>query len=478
MRINNTGIKVSINKQNFKGLASNYLLNSFYDANAVLPTLLIETGVTTGRSYEANKRGGKKEATERLVEQGISALVWLYGVQALRKVGNFIGQKFLNIKNVAFDVGSDYLRNPMKFNDITKKDKAFKIVNTLASTAIATIFIGFILPKINYKISSSISNDDKNKNKQASLIKQTSLEEYKNKIKKENKNLNFTSLLSKSYDFANLLETNSTARLFVTDTGVIAGRYHNGRNKYEKIEGLFRDISSIFFYLASTPLIVYGLNKIAKNTNINPKAQQNVVQMLKEKIPQNQFLTKANFLSLAKGELTTAQKAQLDDLFKDRKIVSLSDFEKTFNNSSKAQKMTQLQPFFEQNPVLTKEQASDVLKTSWISEPEFLRATFNKVTKGASDDKTKFVSAKYLNDIRIQMDNFLNQIDSALKQEDFKNQKELLKKIDMIANKNLRKNFAFNIFGTLISAFALGILIPKIQYFISRKLKDRDEKIN
>ena len=153
MRINNY-------EQNFKNLSAlKKPLGAFYNANATIPTLIIETGVTTGRAFEANKRGGKKEATERLVEQGISAIVWIYGVQALKNIGEFFGKNILKIDDLNFDVGFDALRNPIKNNNISKKTMGFKAGNILLSTALATYFIGFILPKINHKISSKFNKN-------------------------------------------------------------------------------------------------------------------------------------------------------------------------------------------------------------------------------------------------------------------------------------------------------------------------------
>ena len=96
------------NQTNFKALspfASS--LGAFHNANATIPTLAIETGVTLGRSFEANKRGGKIEATERFVEQGISALVWIYGVQTLKKMGDFVGKNIPTSKEEVISVRVD-----------------------------------------------------------------------------------------------------------------------------------------------------------------------------------------------------------------------------------------------------------------------------------------------------------------------------------------------------------------------------------
>jgi len=249
-------MRITQNKQqNFKGLTTFAKpLSVFYNKNSVIPTLIIETGVTLGRTYEANKKGGKKEAIERFVEQGISAIVWLWGVQAIRNIGSLTAKLF-NKEN----------------------SKNFKDINIISSTAIATIFIGFILPKINHFISKSIIDKDKKKEINKKTNKQTNLQimnidDYKNKIKKNN--VSFKSISN----FANLLENNSTARLFITDTGVILGRYKNGRNKYEKIEGLFRDIASIYFYLRATNDFVKGTSKLFNIETIKNEQLQNLIK--------------------------------------------------------------------------------------------------------------------------------------------------------------------------------------------------------
>ena len=47
--------------------------------------------------------------------------------------------------------------------------------------------------------------------------------------------------------------------------------------------------------------------------------------------------------------------------------------------------------------------------------------------------------------------------------------------IEKYANKTLKKSFGFNIVGTAISMYALGILIPKIQYAITRKMTNENK---
>ena len=248
MRINN------LENQNFKGLSPLAKpLSAFYNPNAVIPILAIEAGVTLGRTYEAAKTGGKKEATERFVEQGVSAAVWWWGVQAIRNL-TALGAKALGKENSA----------------------NFKNINSIFSTTLATAFIGFVLPKINHKISEKLTSKNE-KTSTDTLLKPLSFEDYQKKSKEKSSNVSFKSLAA----VASLLENNATARLLATDTGVIAGRFKNGRNKYERIEGLFRDISSIYFYLFSTKHIVKGLNKLTGNKDISPEILEKQFEYLK-----------------------------------------------------------------------------------------------------------------------------------------------------------------------------------------------------
>lgn len=464
MQINNK----KYNNQNFTSL--NPLakpLGAFYNPNATIPTLIIESGVTIGRSIEANKRGGKKEATDRFIEQGVSAAVWIWGVQILKKAGEFIGKNVLKIDNLDFSLGRDILRDPIKNNKIGAKQAAFKTGNLFLSTAIATYFIGFILPKISAKLSEKLGQNKEDKNEPTTL-KTPTLEQFKNNTSKKEKNnqIAFTSLLDKSLSLAHVIENNSTARLLMTDSGVIAGRCHNAKSIYKKIENLFRDISSIYFYLFSTAHVVKGLNKLTKNTNIDPKVLEKTVEKLKDFNG-----NKEDFLKQNSTEINEIDKKTLNNLFNSKEIISLEEFTSKFPNlKDKALKMSELQPIFDNKRVLTRLQAQDVLSNAKISDPKFLKETFNFATNGASSDKLKYVSKKSLETMRQSIDNFVKQI---YLESNGTIDSNLIKKV---ANKNIAKNFGFHALGTAISIFALGTLIPKIQYAITRKLTHSTER--
>ena len=273
MRISNN------NNINYKGDVSKLAgpLNVFLDKNSVIPTLLIETGVTLGRTYEANKKGGKKEAIERFIEQGVSAIVWLWGVQGINKIISSLGELYKK--------------------GISKTAK-FKAGNMLSSLAIATGFIGFVLPKINHFISKKIiEKTSKKESKKDTTLKVKSFDEFK-----KNKNISFTSKIN-LVNVAKEFEQNNALRLFVTDTGVIAGRYKNGRNKYERIEGLFRDIASIYFYLRATNDFVKLAGKL---TNTEILTQNKLKDLVKNPTASGNKTIRANFAFYSIGTALSA----------------------------------------------------------------------------------------------------------------------------------------------------------------------------
>ena len=66
--------------------------------------------------------------------------------------------------------------------------------------------------------------------------------------------------------------------------------------------------------------------------------------------------------------------------------------------------------------------------------------------------------------MRFSMDDFIKQIYNS---SNGNVNKELIEKV---MNKNIIKNFGFYSLGTVLSMGALGVLIPKIQYAITRML--------
>ena len=77
------------------------------------PVIGLEATVTGGRTIQAQKRGGKHEARERLIEESTGAIVWLGGVKLLNKLGDWGLEKLFGGN---FDVGTDKILRTPKIN--------------------------------------------------------------------------------------------------------------------------------------------------------------------------------------------------------------------------------------------------------------------------------------------------------------------------------------------------------------------------
>ena len=134
--------------------------------------------------------------------------------------------------------------------------------------------------------------------------------------------------------------------------------------------------------------------------------------------------------------------------------------------------MSRLQPILNNKLVLSKQQAESILSSGYINDPEFMHEVYNAATKGKYNMKNKFVSAKFLERTRDSVGSFIKQLDKKLQKQGGNLTEDLIKKT---ANGNIIKNFAFYSIGTIISTFTLAILIPKVQYFIRKKLTNDTE---
>ena len=135
---------------------------------AILPVLLLEATVTGGRTYQAYKRDGFVEARERVTEESLGAIFWLFGATMAAALFDKIGQKFMKIPKNMPDVGRDNLRSPFnnfinkvagilkltpQQKEIVKTKLArYSVGKTAASLITACLFIGYVVPKLNQGI--------------------------------------------------------------------------------------------------------------------------------------------------------------------------------------------------------------------------------------------------------------------------------------------------------------------------------------
>lgn len=499
MPINPTSIKpASINNYSFARRFARGM-----GTGAMLPLIGLECFVTGGRTIQAYKRGGFDEARERFTEEAIGAAFWFAGVKVFNRMNDYIGKKILNLADTNFDVGKDKLRNPLA-NFLRDKGKGlnektigkFKLAKVGASIILANVLVGLVVPRINQKITVKLHNERENKNKQAqsSGYEQEyfkySMDKFKNDDKP--KGLSFGMNAQRILSLANHFENDNVYQLLSTDVGIAGGRAISSRNDHERTEVLFRDLSSIYFYMFSIPNIHSWLNWIedGKKTRLDPVASKQVTDHLKLAMADKKDgLTAAEFKKLALGDDTNAgfMTKELDSKF-DHEIMKLDDLvaqikknrdispEQAKEFINRAERMSTLQPKKEGISVLTKIQVEDVFKGGALNMPEFLNnlyglasnnEMFGKSTTYEHQNPYRFVSQEGLASLKNDMNTYVKKIISQAERTGKKITVETIERADKI-------NFAKNAFnrgiGFAVSALFLSTLIPKIQYWITAKM--------
>ena len=93
-------------------------VTSLDKSGAILPVLLLEGTVTGGRTYQAYKRDGFVEARERVTEESLGAVFWLFGATLFGKLFSKVGENFFKVPKDMPAVGRDVVRTP--FNNYIK----------------------------------------------------------------------------------------------------------------------------------------------------------------------------------------------------------------------------------------------------------------------------------------------------------------------------------------------------------------------
>lgn len=463
--------------------------------DAMGPIIALEATVTAGRTIQAYKRGGKDEARERLIEESTGAIVWLFGVKAL----NWIGDKILDKAfGGNFDVGTDkVLRTPFKNFMKAKPPKGLKpqhvalikAAKVLSSVLLADAFIGLVVPPLNQKLTRNLRAKEKAKHDSKKINND-------NKNTEKASNINFKGALEAINVFTNAIENTNTGKLLSTDAGLVSGRMYSARNNTERREIAIRDIGSIYFYMwaqnhianllnfAETgrfsrldPMTASSLDKHLNNF-IESKGGELTVEEFKKAVLGN---NKSAATKLPDGiKFETADLSKLQQFFnkfrsvktEPLQVAKVSDLEKVVtdkNLMNRIREMAKIQPERMGEAVITKQQIIDAINKSEINDPQFLKGIFDKFTNGASSNPYKFVSHNKLENLKGLMEDYVEDICKNAK--DGKINKDVLKKAK---NKNLLFSGANFIAGFTVAALFLSTLIPKFQYWYTRKTTGKD----
>lgn len=484
-------------KQNFKGIGQmmhaldgRKVLSTFANPDSLATTIAIESCVTTGRSVNAYKRGGKHELRERLLDDVTSAIFWMGGVDIFNKIGDKFGEKVLKLPITEFDVGKDALRDPFKnvagkvkelatdsqtAEALTSKLAKFKFAKIVTSTILATAFVGFGLPKINQFITKSIFAKNKmdevlnyKPENKYSILQSVNIENFGNNAQVKNKPAFKGDLTT----VANLLENNRICKMLTSDAGILTGRVTTARNKDEAIEYAFRDSVSPFFYYASTPLIYKGLQKLTDTvgiTSLDPIVSKQMNEVMINQL-QGGTMNVEEFAKKTIGTLSDGAKRLIEQLPFESDVIAVDKLVGKIDNTlmEKAKAMAGLQPEISGiGKVLTKQQVADVLKEGAINTPEFMQQAYKSKFGDALTNPFKYISMKKITKFRTEMDKYAQDIIKAAK-----NKNNGVVDANLLNSMN-KKGFAmsagFRVFAMAVSAIFLGIIIPKAQYAITAK---------
>lgn len=472
-------------------------------SDAFLPVILLEAAVTGGRTYYAYKRGGFVEARERGTEETFGAIFWLGGVAAFSKIGDIIGKKVLGLDNidfpvqkgakkkalglekVEFDVGHDAVRDPMKnyMRAIEKQTKTtlkagkraplyseraiatFKFSKIITSILLANTVIGFILPKINQAITRSYLRSEKDKQLHEPQQQPSNMDTFITKAQAKKPSFNGNPLLS----ITNVFENSASCKLLSTDVGIAGGRAYNARNKDERREILFRDLSSIYFYLLCRKHISSGLNFIENGrfTRLNPVTTAQLHSRLKAAVRGKTYSAEA-FEKLVFGNQKALIPANIQARLKDKETISLKEFHSLARGNSELAKratlMSKLQPELEGVAILTRDQIKDLYTNGLIDNPKFLSRIFETHTGKDSINPMKYVSDKSLRALKQEMADYVLDIINYSR----KSGKQVtLGMLKGFKNANLIKSSINVAAGYAVCAYFLSTVIPKLQYWIT-----------
>lgn len=525
--MNITPLNINLKPQTIKNFSAVQRFVRGMESRGLAPLIMLECCVTGGRTIQAFKRGGFDEGRERLTEESIGAAFWFAGVKVFNKINDYILKHLMGFKNTNFDAQGDSIRKPlanyMKWakdsgqNIPLSKIASFKFTKIAASILLANGLVGFVVPKMNQSITRYYHRNDKKFNPQVNFEEfrtmgynpQFGMEQFIDDAqalegkKKKNKKPSFGNGAQTLLNLSHKFEHDTIYQLLSTDIGISGGRAISARNNHERVEILWRDISSIFFYMFSMPLINKLMNKIEHGTpsRLNPVGARQVTDYMKyaleltghnDKTSGKLSIKPKEFAQIMLGDVDVSAKMnKVKSEFKDGAITldkfleilkqqfSPEDAEKY---SNLAKRMSKLQPQLEGVSMLAESQAEAIFKGGALNNPEFWDNVFTvekgvekqtKVINGVRTTVTtanhknpfKFVAQKELDGL---IENVRTYVKTIVKNAEKSNGDITLKTLENAYKNNIFKNTLNWGTGFVVSALFLSTIIPKIQYLITR----------
>lgn len=244
----------------------------------------IEIPAKLGLTYNQNLKDSKQMANnalrERFIDEYGTSAVWILGPIVLNKFSNKIIKFFGFNPNVNMSLFKETKEQGILYNIKKFGEKAPKVVKDLElvlknktkyqnlqaakfliSTLIPISLMGFILPKLNFKLTEILNNK----------------QQTQNSGKKKSSNNSSTTFKGLASTMANMSNVNKMA---VTDGGLTIGRVWTGRNKYEQLELGFKNVAMMFLNFVFPIYLAKALDKLSLklfniNVNLDPKLMAN-----------------------------------------------------------------------------------------------------------------------------------------------------------------------------------------------------------
>ena len=371
--------------------------------------------------------------------------------------------------------------------ELTPKQTAvFKSLKIGSSILLANGLVGFVVPHINQKITRILheKRQEKHFEKELQYFKPVNMDSFVNKEKAKSKdNVAFTGIAPATLlSIANHFENDTVYQLLSTDVGIAGGRAVSARNNHERTEVLFRDLSSIYFYMFNMPNINKWMNMLedGRKTRLDPVGAQEVTDLMKDVLKENgNKMSVDDFSMKILGNNNNVYKItpELNAKFKNG-VINLDTFleriskeptlsaEEIETYSDLAKRMSKLQPTIERKTrILTKTQVKDVFREGYLNMPEFLDSIYGVATAGKHKNPYKYVAQSNLDSLKDDMYHYVNDIIQKARKAGKDITPELLEKARRV---NFAKNALNWGVGFAISATFLSTLIPKIQYWITK----------
>jgi len=238
-------------------------------------------GLTYNQNIKDSRQMAKNATRERFIDEYGTSAIWMGGPIVIDRFCNWEINKFGYNPNVNMSLFKERKDQGIRYNIEKFKEKAPNEVKDLEkallnkrkyqrlqagkfalSTLIPITLMGFVLPKLNFKLTEKI-------NKNTSIA--SSNEDKRNK---ETSDITFKGIAS---TMANMSNVNKMA---VTDGGLTIGRVWTARNRYEQAELGFKNAMMMFLNFVFPIYLAKGLDKMSMklfNTNVNldPKLMNN-----------------------------------------------------------------------------------------------------------------------------------------------------------------------------------------------------------